>query len=52
MSTSIDDYRHQVAVFRYGLIADLIHLAPGSAGLYQRLHEKAAREYTIGAQGP
>ncbi len=42
-----NDLRHQVAVFRYGLIADLIHLSPGSPGLYQRLHEKAAREYTI-----
>ncbi len=47
MSTPIDDYRQQVALFRYGLIADLIALAPGSPGLYQRLHEKAAREYTI-----
>jgi transposase InsO family protein len=42
-----NDVRHQVAVFRYGLIADLIDLPPGGAGLYQRLHEKAAREYTI-----
>ena len=47
MSTPTDDYRQQVALFRYGLIADLLTLAPGSPGLYQRLHEKAAREYTI-----
>ena len=47
MSDSLEDYRQQVALFRYGLIADLIHLPPGSPGLSQRLHEKAAREYTI-----
>jgi len=47
MSSSDEDYRQQVAVFRYGLIADLVPLPPGSPGLYQRLHEKAAREYTI-----
>ncbi len=47
MSTPTDDYRQQVALFRYGLIAELVNLPPGSPGLYQRLHEKAAREYTI-----
>jgi transposase InsO family protein len=47
MSIPLDDYRQQVALLRYGLIADLVHLPPGSPGLYQRLHEKAAREYTI-----
>jgi putative transposase len=38
-------HRHAVALFRYGLIADLLHL-PGP-GLTQRLEEKAARDYTI-----
>ena len=47
MSTPTDDYRQQVGLFRYGLIADLINLPPGSPGLYQRRHEKAARTYTI-----
>ena len=47
MSTPTDDYRQQVALFRYGLIADLLNRPAGSPGLYQRLHEKAAREYTI-----
>ena len=42
-----DTYRQEVALFRYGLIADLIQLPAGSAGLKQRLHEKAARDYTI-----
>ena len=41
------DLRHAVALFRYGLIADLVHLPPGTKGLYRRLEEKAAREYTI-----
>ena len=47
MTDSHNDLRQQVALFRYGLIADLLELPPGSPGLYQRLHEKAAREYTI-----
>jgi len=41
------DLRQAVALFRYGLIADLVHLPPGTKGLYRRLEEKAAREYTI-----
>jgi putative transposase len=36
-----------VALLRYGLIADLVHLPEGHAGLYQRRHEKAARAYPI-----
>ncbi len=50
MITDTDDrdtYRQEVALFRYGLIADLVQLPAASAGLKQRLHEKAAREYTI-----
>ena len=47
MSQPLEEYRQAVALFRYGLIADLVILPPGSPGLYQRLHEKAAREYTI-----
>ena len=35
------------ALFRYGLIADFIHLPAGSPGLYARLREKAAADYTI-----
>ena len=41
------DLRHAVALFRYGLIADLVHLPPGTKGLYRRLEEKAAHEYAI-----
>lgn len=41
------DHRHEVALFRYGLIADLVHLAPGSKGLYRRLEQKAVGHYFI-----
>jgi putative transposase len=36
--------RRAVALFRYGVIADLLH---ETAGLYARLREKAARDYEI-----
>jgi transposase InsO family protein len=36
-----------VALFRYGLIADLLHLEPGTKGLYRQLEEKAAKDYCI-----
>lgn len=37
----------EVALFRYGLIADLVHLRPGDRGLYQQLLKKAEGEYRI-----
>jgi transposase InsO family protein len=42
----------QIALFRYGLISDLIHHPPGGGraghnGLYAKLREKAALEYAI-----
>src|SRR5690606_19254643 len=39
--------REQVALFRYGVIADLIHLEPGTRGIYAKLREKAERDYDI-----
>src|SRR5690606_17181640 len=39
--------REQVALFRYGVIADLIHLGRGTRGIYAKLREKAEREYDI-----
>jgi transposase InsO family protein len=36
-----------VALFRYGLIADLRHLPAGDRSLHTRLRETAAREYDI-----
>lgn len=39
--------REQIALFRYGLIADLLHLPEGKNGLYKKLAEKAERDYEI-----
>ncbi len=41
------DRRQAVALFRYGVIAELLHLPPGGKGLYKHLAERAARAYTI-----
>ncbi|HMJ11271.1 MAG TPA: DDE-type integrase/transposase/recombinase [Polyangiaceae bacterium] len=40
------DYRQRVALFRYGVIADVIHLG-ARKGLYAKLREKADRDYEI-----
>lgn len=38
----------EIALFRYGVIGDLVHLPNGrGSGLYERLEEKAAHEYKI-----
>lgn len=42
-----DPHAQAIALFRYGLIADLLHLPAGSHGLYARLRAKAAAEYAI-----
>jgi transposase InsO family protein len=47
MTDTASDSGQAMALFRYGLIADLLHLPPGGGGLQQRLAEKAARDYTI-----
>jgi len=47
LDPSLDERRKAIALFRYGLIADLAHLEPRTRGLYARLREKAAREYDI-----
>jgi transposase InsO family protein len=39
--------REQIALFRYGLIAEFAHWPPGQRGLYARLAEKAAPSYAI-----
>lgn len=39
--------REQVALFRYGLIADLLHLPDGKSGLYKKLADKAEKDYEI-----
>jgi len=47
MSNVNTDHRHAVALFRYGVIAELVRIEPGAEGLYARIAEKAAREYDI-----
>ena len=47
MNNTGSDHRQAVALFRYGLIADLVRLKPGSKGLYAKIADKAAAEYTI-----
>jgi transposase InsO family protein len=42
-----DKVREQIALFRYGLIADLIHRGAGEKGLYVLLEEKARKLYEI-----
>ena len=37
----------EVALFRYGLIAELAQLEPGTKGLYRLIEEKAAKDYAI-----
>ena len=41
------DLGQQIALFRYGLIADLVNWPPGQRGLYTQLREKAERSYHI-----
>lgn len=42
-----EELRKRVALFRYGVIADLVHLPSGQRGLYKLLAEKAEREHEI-----
>lgn len=39
--------RHAVALFRYGLIADLLHWPRGKRGLGEMIAKKAEREHDI-----
>lgn len=43
----IDERRREIALFRYGVIADLVHLEPHSRGLYALLTKKAQQDFTI-----
>ena len=45
MSHPDDELRKAVALFRYGLIADVLPLPPGSREIRLRLREKAQRTY-------
>jgi transposase InsO family protein len=41
------EHRKRVALFRYGVIADLLHIKRGERGLYAKLREKAAQDWEI-----
>jgi putative transposase len=43
----LDEQRREVALFRYGVIADLVQREPHQRGLYAQLAKKAETEYTI-----
>ena len=47
MNAPDTDRARAIALFRYGLIAELVHLPPGSKGLAKQLAERAARDYSI-----
>jgi putative transposase len=47
MSEPKADLPQQVALFRYGLIAEFVRQPPGTPGLYQRLEAVAAEEHRI-----
>ena len=43
----IDERRREIALFRYGVIADLVQLEPHHRGIYALLAKKAEQDYTI-----
>ncbi len=42
-----DGKKQETALFRYGLIADLTNIPPGTKGLYAKIQKKAKRKYKI-----
>ena len=47
MHPTDEELRKAVALFRYGLIADVLRLPPGSRDIRRALNEKAQRTYVI-----
>ena len=47
MKQSDDDLRQAIALFRYGVIADLVHLPVGTPGTGATMRAKAERSYAI-----
>ncbi len=47
MNDRDDELRQTTALFRYGLIADLVHLPLGTPGAAARLRDKAGQTYAI-----
>lgn len=40
-------FQNDVALFRYGVLSDLVHLPPGAPGISERLREKSEIDYRI-----
>jgi transposase InsO family protein len=49
MTDTDEEHRQSIALFRYGVIAELVQWPAGTKGLYERIEAKAAREYSIPA---
>ena len=47
VNNSDDDLRQAIALFRYGVIADLVHLPLGTPGIGDKLRDKASQPYTV-----
>ena len=47
VNNSDDDLRQAIALFRYGVIADLVHLPLGTPGIGDKLRDKASQPCTI-----
>ncbi len=47
MPTPDEEYRQRVALFRYGVIADLLHAPPDAGSLAARIHAKTEQSYVI-----
>jgi len=47
VNDDVKQHSEEVALFRHGVIGELVHLEPGTKGLYARLREKAAIDYRI-----
>ena len=47
MNDSHDDLRQEIALFRYGVIADLVHLPVGAPGTGALMRAKAEQSYSI-----
>ena len=52
MNDADEKLRQEVALFRYGLIADLLALRPGSRDIGAKLKQKAAKRYVIPGMKP
>ena len=47
MTDPESERHHAIALFRYGVVADLVRVPPGTKGLYARIEDKARAAYTI-----